>query len=95
MHGECESCPVCNRGFYKKKSLEVHMQRVHIDDRSKRSNSKMDAAEAMINDVGGEISCTECGKICLSRYNAIAHIQMVHLKVRNFHCNICGKSECS
>lgn len=91
VHGECESCPICSKGFYKKKSLELHMQRVHIDDK-RRTNSKMEAAEAMINEVNGEISCKECGKICSTRYNAISHISMVHLKVRNFNCNVCDKS---
>lgn len=93
VHGECESCPICSKGFYKKRSLEEHIQRVHINDK-KRSNSKMDAAEAMIqDDKDGQISCTECGKICASRYNAMSHVQMVHLKVKNFNCNVCDKSE--
>lgn len=68
------------------------MQRVHIDDK-KRTNSKMEAAEGMIDEVDGEISCKECGKLCSTRYNAISHISMVHLKVRNFHCNVCDKSK--
>lgn len=92
VHGECETCPICSKGFYKKKSLETHMQRVHIDEK-KRSNSKMDAAEAMIDDVDGTISCRECGKICLTKYNAMCHVSMVHLKVRNFQCSVCDKSE--
>lgn len=92
VHGECELCPICGKGFYKKKSLELHIQRVHIDDK-KRSNSKLDAAEAMVNEVDGEISCKECGKVCPTKYNAISHISMVHLKVRNFACNVCDKSK--
>lgn len=91
VHGECESCPICGKGFYKKKSLELHIQRVHIDDK-KRTNSNMEAAEAMIDEVDGEFSCKECGKICVTRHNAVSHISMVHLKVRNFRCDVCDKS---
>ncbi|KAJ6641337.1 Zinc finger protein [Pseudolycoriella hygida] len=92
VHNECESCPICSKGFYKKKSLDIHIQRVHIDDQRKRMNSKGEVAETMIVETNGEISCKECGKICPTRYNAISHISMVHLKVRNFQCSVCDKS---
>lgn len=92
VHGECELCPICNKGFYKKNSLEMHMQRVHIDDRKRSNiNSRGDAAEEMVDEDNGVFSCKECGKQCPSKYNAISHVSMVHLKVRNMVCDICDK----
>lgn len=35
--------------------------------------------------------CTECGKVMVSRNNARSHIEIVHLKVRNFECETCSR----
>lgn len=36
--------------------------------------------------------CLQCGKIASRRSNLVAHVQMVHLKVRNFKCTQCDKT---
>lgn len=43
-----------------------------------------------VNEVG-DFHCLVCGKVTNRRSNAIAHAQMMHLKIRNFKCELCPK----
>lgn len=103
VHGDPVPCPLCNQKFATNKSMTSHMNKIHLNEKPKRAKTvskrkivQMDDAQMQIrtmiektNDM--KWACKICKKMCASRTNAVAHVAMVHMRIENFHCEICNK----
>lgn len=41
---------------------------------------------------GDGFRCLDCGKVSVRRSNAVSHVRMVHMKIRNFSCAECSRT---
>lgn len=105
QHGSPVVCEICNKTLPTVISHRTHMRkhkRTADADQTvkppvkKASNKK--AKRKTTHDIepylkieNGQMSCTACGKQMVSRNNARSHIEIVHLKVRNYSCGECQK----
>lgn len=99
-HEEPSKCPFCDQKFVMARSLQKHVNRVHVEARTKspvvrqkkspKNNFNFDLnVRKDPND--GLYYCRICEKKCTGRNNVIAHVQMVHMKITNYTCDICNK----
>lgn len=93
-------CEICAKSFSSKSNLQSHMTH-HSGKNQPRVQcnychlwyKNMDTLRTHMHrhkDKRQHI-CVTCNKECTSRSSLAAHIRYVHLKVREFECNICKK----
>lgn len=102
VHGESVQCDVCNVILPSSISYQAHMRK-HLRGEGqkkaeepkkpvKRAAKKGIDISKYLREENGSLFCTECNRRMLSRNNARTHIEIVHLKVRNFMCRECEKT---
>lgn len=102
VHSQPVNCDKCSAEFLSVISLRVHIKKHHSDRckgvKKATSNQQSKATERKCIDIDRflerkdtKMFCTECGKHLSTRNNARSHIEMVHLKIRNYACGICEK----
>lgn len=102
-HIEHLRCPFCDVTFVLLKSLQNHVNRFHVNEKKpeKRTSAKPESLqpeplqpfdfEKYVRQKEDGWYCRECDRKCSTRHNAATHVQMVHWKVKNFHCTVCNK----
>lgn len=100
VHSKPSKCKLCDRMFQTLMQLKTHTRRAHKrpagqptvgGSRRKSKRSTVDIS-AHIRSEDDKLFCRDCGKFLPSRNNARSHIEMVHLKIKNFDCSVCGKA---
>lgn len=54
------------------------------------SSTRKLRAHIKVHDDDSKEMCTQCGLLVTSKHNLQKHIKRVHLKLKNFFCDICG-----
>lgn len=102
VHSKPSKCETCNRTFQTFMQLKTHTRRIHRRTNNKTivesvGNSKKKSKRPTI-DISQymkleneNLYCKECGKFLPSKNNARSHIEMVHLKIKNYNCMTCSK----
>lgn len=96
-------CTYCNTSFSGSRTLRDHITIMHsalkpqIPCAVKSCHkvfvtTKRLRAHMKIHDDDAKEMCPECGLLLTSKHNLEKHIKRVHLKLRNFFCDICGYS---
>ncbi|XP_046975289.1 gastrula zinc finger protein XlCGF8.2DB-like [Vanessa cardui] len=100
VHSE-KTCTVCLAKFEKNYTKVKHMRIVHNVGAIRRYcttcgkdfRHSYKLLEHKIKEHGAQrltSNCKECGKTFLSPQNLKIHIRSVHVKERNYQCNVCG-----
>jgi len=76
-------CDQCDRKFDEKRKLTSHITKQHSDNPPVRRSVSMDDSMK---------TCHHCGKVMASNKQLILHLSGVHLKLKQYVCNTCGKS---
>ncbi|XP_069363788.1 zinc finger protein 141-like isoform X19 [Maniola hyperantus] len=101
QHRFSKKCTMCEETFTDQYVKLKHMRTVHEKTGYKRNCVHCDKTfkysymlqEHKIRDHGAKrpiAKCSDCGKTFLSPHNLKIHIRSVHVKERNFVCDICG-----
>lgn len=98
VHEKPTKCPFCDQTFVLSRSLQKHVNRMHVNEPPEPTTSQRKSGEKNkfdfdkhVQKVGVLYYCKTCEKKCSCRNNAIAHVQMVHMKIQNYFCDICNK----
>lgn len=102
IHSKPSKCEICDRTFQHLMQLKTHIRRVHrksakekttcSDGNKKRKLKRLTIdINQYLNVENEKLNCKECGKFLPSKNNARSHIEMVHLKIKNHDCSLCGK----
>ena len=94
-------CKHCNTSFSGSRSLRDHITVMHSrvkpeipcpvkSCRKTFTITKRLRAHIKVHDDDSKEMCPECGLLVTSKHNLQKHIKRVHLKLRNFFCDICG-----
>ncbi|XP_031630017.1 zinc finger protein 761-like [Contarinia nasturtii] len=93
-------CDECDFECTTKPSLKSHQKRVHSCNTeppltaksvAPKPKKKVPEADQFFKELDGAIVCNICEKQLASRNSARSHIEMIHLKVKNYACEKCGK----
>lgn len=103
-HGASFACDECDTMYNSIIQYKNHLRKRHtgvngevnatnpVPRKKKRTNDRPTTdIEHYIRTVDAQMFCTECDKQLKSRNSARSHIEMVHLKIKNYACNICEK----
>lgn len=96
-------CSHCNTSFSGSRTLRDHITIMHSAFKPQIPcavksctkvflTTKRLRAHMKIHDDDAKEMCPECGLLLTSKHNLEKHIKRVHLKLRNFFCDICGYS---
>lgn len=67
-------CSTCGQQFDTRPKLSYHERTKHINTSSQPKN----------------FTCDRCGRVLKQKSHVINHMNVVHLKVKRFHCHICN-----
>lgn len=101
-HGEAFTCTVCNTLFNSIIRYKNHLKKRHSDNGqvvdTKPTRTRARATDRPTTDIepylrieNKQMFCTKCDKLLTSRNTARTHIEMVHLRIKNYACEICSK----
>lgn len=96
-------CQHCNTSFSGSRTLRDHITIMHTTIKPQIPcavksctkiflTTKRLRAHMKVHDDDAKEMCPECGLLLTSKHNLEKHIKRVHLKLRNFFCDICGYS---
>ena len=93
------TCEICGKSYINGSVLRYHVSRVHLKEKNevcqicgKRFADSCDLRKHVKGFHEGKMAeCKICGK--LLRYHSIKnHVKLVHEKIYNYKCDICGKA---
>lgn len=96
-------CQYCNASFSGSRALRDHVTVMHATVKPQIPCPVMNCnkvfltmkrlrAHTRVHDDDAKEMCPECGLLLTSKHNLQKHINRVHLKLRNFFCDLCGYS---
>lgn len=92
------SCPICPKKFKWKISLKEHLRKMHPNE-SQEQGTDNNASTTMkmvkpglANPKKTDFICVHCNKSFSKSTNVSIHIRRIHLKQRNYKCDICSKT---
>lgn len=96
-------CQHCNTCFSGSRTLRDHITITHSSNKPQIPcpvtsclkvflTAKRMKAHLRVHDDDAKEMCNECGLLVTSTYNLEKHIKRVHLRLRNFFCDLCGYS---
>lgn len=102
-HGESYTCTMCSTLFTSIIRYKNHVKKRHSDGadesvdkkanrkRQRTSNQPTTDIEQYLRTENEKMFCTECNKEMGTRNAARTHIEMVHLKIKKYACDVCQK----
>ena len=89
------SCTFCHKIFSTRWNATVHIKAVHLKMKkfpAQEINTEPYIKIHVSDQKQNFFTCTLCDKTCVSKWNAIKHINTIHFKRNQYPCTLCNES---